>query len=133
MTESSGRLYHLGGITWTVLSAYRTANLIHSPANDDVLLKQLLDGNNGKEKPPAAEEGKQMFEVFVAPESQLDGKLISQVQWPDDCLIVSLARGEEEIIPDGNTKISAGDRLLVLTDSEKINEYIVLIGKMGEE
>ncbi len=133
MTETSGRLYHLGGITLTVLSAYITANLIHSPANDDVLLKQLLDGNNGKEKPPVAEEGKQMFEVFVAPESQLDGKLISQVQWPDDCLIVSLARGEEEIIPDGNTKISAGDRLLVLTDSEKINEYIVLIGKMGEE
>lgn len=134
LTETSGNFFHFGGILLTAFSAYITANLIRSPANDDVLLKQLLadktekkdGGNNTKEA------GKQMFEIFVSPQSELDGKSVHQVEWPEDCLIVSLARGEEEVIPDGKTKISAGDRLLILTGSENINEYIEIIGKMGE-
>lgn len=133
LTETSGRFFHLGGILLTVLSAYITANLIRSPANDEVLLKQLLADKTEKEsrRKTACEEGKQMFEVFVSHESQLDGKLISQVKWPENCLIVSLVHGEDEFIPDGNTKISAGDRLIVLTDSEKIHEYVTLLGEMG--
>jgi len=134
LTETSGNLFHLGGIILTVFSAYITANLIHSPANDDVLLKQLLADKTEQKKRGnnAKEEGKQMFEIFVSPKSVLDGKLVSQIEWPADCLIVSVARGEEELIPVGKTKISAGDRLLILTDSENVNEYIEIIGKMGE-
>lgn len=134
LTEISGNLFHLGGILLTAFSAYITANLIRSPANDDVLLKQLLADKSGKKdgSKNTKEEGKQMFEIFVSPKSELDGKLVSQIEWPADCLIVSVARGEEELIPDGKTKIGAGDRLLILTDSENINENIDIIGKMGE-
>lgn len=133
LTETSGHFFYLGGVVLTVFSAYITANLIHSPANDDVILKQLLADKTQKDedKKSKKDEGKQMFEVFISPSCLLDGKLISQIDWPANCLIVSLARGEEELIPSGQTKITAGDRLIILTDSTNINRAIDTIGKMS--
>ena len=36
--------------------------------------------------------------------------------WPRNCLVVSLMRGEEETLPHGQTKLQAGDRIVVLCD-----------------
>ncbi|UTD05313.1 ClC family H(+)/Cl(-) exchange transporter [Treponema denticola] len=133
LAETSGNLFHLGGLVLTTAAAYITANIIKSPPNDEVLLKQILnseDFSNKKEK--AEDHGKQVFEVCVSPESFLDGKKIMDIQWPDDCLIVSIARGEEEIIPDGSTSISAGDRLVVLTHGHYVESHLEQIAEMAQ-
>ena len=133
LAETSGDLFHLGGLVLTTAAAYITANIIKSPPNDEVLLKQILnseDFSNKKEK--AEDHGKQVFEVCVSPESFLDGKKIMDIQWPDDCLIVSIARGEEEIIPDGSTSISAGDRLVVLTHGHYVESHLEQIAEMAQ-
>ena len=60
----------------TTAAAYITANIIKSPPNDEVLLKQILDSEDFANKKEKAEEhGKQVFEVCVSPESFLDGKI----------------------------------------------------------
>ena len=133
LAETSGNLFHLGGLVLTTAAAYITANIIKSPPNDEVLLKQILDSEDFANKKEKAEEhGKQVFEVCVSPESFLDGKKIMDIQWPDDCLIVSIARGEEEIIPDGSTYISAGDRLVVLTHGHYIESHLEQIAEMAQ-
>ncbi|EMB47690.1 MULTISPECIES: ClC family H(+)/Cl(-) exchange transporter [Treponema] len=133
LAETSGNLFHLGGLVLTTASAYITANIIKSPPNDEVLLKQILDSEDFANKKEKAEEhGKQVFEVCVSPESFLDGKKIMDIQWPDDCLIVSIARGEEEIIPDGSTVISAGDRLVVLTHGHYVESHLEQIAEMAQ-
>ena len=133
LAETSGDLFHLGGLVLTTASAYITANIIKSPPNDEVLLKQILDSEDFANKKEKAEDhGKQVFEVCVSPESFLDGKKIMDIQWPDDCLIVSIARGEEEIIPDGSTSISAGDRLVVLTHGHHVESHLEQIAEMAQ-
>lgn len=133
LAETSGNLFHLGGLVLTTAAAYITANIIKSPPNDEVLLKQILDSEDFANKKEKAEEhGKQVFEVCVSPESFLDGKKIMDIQWPDDCLIVSIARGEEEIIPDGSTVISAGDRLVVLTHGHYVESHLEQIAEMAQ-
>ncbi len=133
LAETSGDLFHLGGLVLTTASAYITANIIKSPPNDEVLLKQILDSEDFANKKEKAEDhGKQVFEVCVSPESFLDGKKIMDIQWPDDCLIVSIARGEEEIIPDGSTSISAGDRLVVLTHGHYVESHLEQIAEMAQ-
>nr|WP_303935533.1 ClC family H(+)/Cl(-) exchange transporter [Treponema denticola] len=133
LAETSGDLFHLGGLVLTTAAAYITANIIKSPPNDEVLLKQILNSEDFANKKEKAEEhGKQVFEVCVSPESFLDGKKIMDIQWPDDCLIVSIARGEEEIIPDGSTYISAGDRLVVLTHGHYVESHLEQIAEMAQ-
>lgn len=133
LAETSGNLFHLGGLVLTTAAAYITANIIKSPPNDEVLLKQILDSEDFANKKEKAEDhGKQVFEVCVSPESFLDGKKIMDIQWPDDCLIVSIARGEEEIIPDGSTSISAGDRLVVLTHGHYVESHLEQIAEMAQ-
>lgn len=133
LAETSGNLFHLGGLVLTTAAAYITANIIKSPPNDEVLLKQILNSEDFATKKEKAEEhGKQVFEVCVSPESFLDGKKIMDIQWPDDCLIVSIARGEEEIIPDGSTVISAGDRLVVLTHGHYVESHLEQIAEMAQ-
>ena len=44
------------------------------------------------------------------------GKRIGDVSWPAGCLIVSVRRGEEELVPKGNTRLRAGDDITVLCD-----------------
>ena len=133
LAETSGNLFHLGGLVLTTAAAYITANIIKSPPNDEVLLKQILNSEDFANKKEKAEDhGKQVFEVCVSPESFLDGKKIMDIQWPDDCLIVSIARGEEEIIPDGSTSISAGDRLVVLTQGHYVEFYLEQIAEMAQ-
>ena len=133
LAETSGNLFHLGGLVLTTAAAYITANIIKSPPNDEVLLKQILNSEDFANKKEKAEEhGKQVFEVCVSPESFLDGKKIMDIQWPDDCLIVSIARGEEEIIPDGSTYISAGDRLVVLTHGHYVESHLEQIAEMAQ-
>src|SRR5699024_12391755 len=41
---------------------------------------------------------------------------ISEVSWPQHCLLVALRRGEEEILPRGDTMIQAQDTLVALLD-----------------
>ena len=36
--------------------------------------------------------------------------------WPDNCLLVAIQRGTDEIIPKGKTKLQAGDLIVTMTD-----------------
>ena len=62
--------------------------------------------------------------------SYLDGKQIKEVKWPSHCLLVSVKRGGDEILPKGDTVIYPGDYLVVLTNEDKvskINDALILM------
>ncbi|MGC4019694.1 MAG: TrkA C-terminal domain-containing protein [Muricomes sp.] len=48
--------------------------------------------------------------------SVLVERLVQDITWPDNCLLVALERDGKELIPKGKTKLMAGDRLTVMTD-----------------
>ena len=53
--------------------------------------------------------------------SALDGKQIKNVKWPSRCLLVAVKRGEDEIIPKGDTVIFPGDYLILLTNEDRVS------------
>jgi len=44
------------------------------------------------------------------------GKCVSQVTWPKDCVIASVRRGRTVIVPRGDTRLQAGDVLVVVAE-----------------
>jgi len=61
---------------------------------------------------------REVLGIEVPPESRLVGTFISEVGLPDGAVVSLVVRGEEPIVPDINTRIRAGDRLLIVTTEE---------------
>ncbi len=55
--------------------------------------------------------GAEFFELTVPPGSVADGRKVSEVPWPEGCLLVSIHRGTEQIVPSGATALIAGDAI----------------------
>ncbi|NMM65378.1 H(+)/Cl(-) exchange transporter ClcA [Clostridium sp. P21] len=121
ITEMTGSFSHLLSVSLVCLIAYITADIMKSKPIYEVLLDKFLSTSTNKFK---GEEGaKVIIEIAVYMGSILDGKKIKEVQLPSECLLVSVKRGQDEIIPRGNTSICAGDYLIVLSN-ENNADYV---------
>jgi chloride channel protein, CIC family len=64
-------------------------------------------------------------EVHIQPGSACDGRLVKEIPWPQDCIITSLRRGREVLIPHGDTLLQAGDLLVAVAErpaKERLHE-----------
>ena len=81
----------------------------------------LLDRSLRKQGKGAAaivEETRQIIELPVGMGSRLDGRFIKDIEWPPNCLLVSIRRGEHDLVPKGDARMIVGDFLFVLTPLE---------------
>ncbi len=53
--------------------------------------------------------GASFFTFTVPPGSVADGRTVGEVAWPDGCTLVSIRRGRQVIVPEGDTRLAAGD------------------------
>ena len=51
--------------------------------------------------------------VTIYAGASLDGKRIMDYDWPANSIVTSVYRGEQRIIPNGQTKLAAGDTLII--------------------
>ncbi len=69
--------------------------------------------------------------VDLPEESPVVGRLVKQVILPEDCVLVSILRGENVIIPKGDTRLEPGDDVIAITTIEHERELVqVLIGEL---
>ncbi len=62
-------------------------------------------------------------QVTIANKSNVVDKLLKDIVLPKEALVSAIKRGDEVIIPDGNTRLNAGDQVIVIgkkNDVEKI-------------
>ncbi|MNC30803.1 H(+)/Cl(-) exchange transporter ClcA [compost metagenome] len=116
ITEMTGSFTNLLPIGIVCLTAYMTAEFFRSLPVYEVLLERFLHGKNAVNK---TDSSKVILEIPVHQGSFLDGISIGAFQWPAHCLIVSVKRGAEEIIPTGNLVLHAGDSLVILTSDRE--------------
>ena len=62
----------------------------------------------------------ELAEVSIPKDASVAGKQIVEAGLPRGALIALVRRGEEFVVPNGDTILSAGDRLLVLADKEEL-------------
>ena len=58
----------------------------------------------------------------------MDNHCIKDIQWPEGSLVVSILRGEKEIIPHGKTLLLAGDLVTVMTNERTASNVLEEIG-----
>lgn len=60
----------------------------------------------------------EIIEIDLSPSSWIIGKQIKEVHLPEGAIFISIIRGEEVIIPKGDTDLIAGDTVVVLVKKE---------------
>ena len=73
-----------------------------------------------------------LFEVVVENGSDLDGKCIHQISWPQYSLVINIKRGENEISPVGDTRIQAGDYIYIFAN-ERDGAKLSSLGQVGSQ
>ena len=131
--EMTGSFEQLLPLSVVVFTAMVTSDLLGVEPVYDMLLEDIL--HNKKEEKGIKEEEtlkdkKTLLELSVHLGSKVENKPVSELDLPSNCLLVSVQRGSSEIIPRGNTKILAGDMLLVMvnqSESADMLEYMTEI------
>lgn len=113
--EMSGTLVHLLPVAICAFIALLLSDLLKIQPIYEALLERFAE-KQGKALP--AEEKSGLHEFPVEMGSYAGNKIISDIEWPENALIVGIRRGAKELLPKGNTKILPGDYLLILSGGE---------------
>lgn len=127
--EMTGSLSQMLSLSIVSIVSYIVATLLKSKPIYESLLERLLEkqranGNDREKKRGEANvtHGQKVLANFVVHyNSSLDDMLISEVDWPNNCLLVAIQRGTDEIIPKGKTKLQVGDVIVTLTDERDMS------------
>jgi len=67
---------------------------------------------------PTVLPDKRLMEFEVAPNSEAENKRIVDLRLPAGVLVLLIARGGEDVVPNGGTVLRHGDLIQVLADSD---------------
>ena len=113
-SEMSGSLDLLLSLAVVSLVALLVSDLLNTKPIYEALLDRILQSNHLSLE--GSYNKKTLVEVSVELGSVMDINYINDVAWPEGCLVVSILRGEKEIIPCGSTLLLAGDLVTVMTN-----------------
>lgn len=131
ITEMTGSFNHLLSLSVISISAYLVADILGSKPIYESLLEKYLK-NQGEQIVIGDNKNKTLLEFAVCMGSSIDNKKVKELKWPSHCLLVSVKRGENEIIPTGDTIILPGDYLTLLTNEDSVSKASDIISKMTE-
>lgn len=120
ISEMTGGFSHLLTLSLISLTAYAVADLMKAKPIYDQLLLRLLSKRKSTKKVKTGQ--KVLIESPVQYGAPVCGKRLKEIVWPADSLIVSVQRGEEEFVPRGDTRLTAGDHITVLCDESITHE-----------
>ena len=130
--EMTGSLDQMLSLSVVSVVAYITATMLRSEPIYESLLDRLWEKVRAQEEESVEDKTsenepkrrqKVLAEYGIRHSSPADGKLIKDIDWPDNCLLVAIQRGEKEIIPKGQTRLQAGDIIVTMTD-ERDEVYV---------
>ncbi|MCO7127248.1 ClC family H(+)/Cl(-) exchange transporter [Sporolactobacillus shoreicorticis] len=127
ITEMVGNLSHLMPLAVTSFIAYVVVDMLGGAPIYESLLERL---NLGKKLNQLSGKNDRL-ELPVFAGSQLEKQLVRDIHWPSDALLISIRRGEHEVIPHGDTMIRSGDTLILLTDRSRRSDVRQILYKMN--
>ncbi|MBA4699830.1 MAG: ClC family H(+)/Cl(-) exchange transporter [Ruminococcus sp.] len=115
--EMSGSVNQLLSLAVVSVTAYIIATLLKSEPIYESLLDRILKKQGKHLMHNVKGSAQKVLDAFVIMNgSVLAEKLVQDITWPDNCLLVALERGGKEIIPKGKNRLMSGDILTVMTD-----------------
>ena len=126
--EMTGSFLHLLPLALASLTAFATTEIWRAKPLYGELFMRLLKNTKALERNHAEQE-RSIMELTVDTGSTADGRLVREINWPRHSLLVDVKRGDEELIPEGNTRLHSGDTLYVLCYPTEIAELQKLTAK----
>ncbi|MBP3885592.1 MAG: ClC family H(+)/Cl(-) exchange transporter [Olsenella sp.] len=120
--ELTGSLDALLSVSMVSMLSYVTANLMRVDPFYEHLLSRLV-GSTPRD--PGANGGpgeKILHTMAVGAGARVDGKMISEIPWPEGVRVVLVTRAGKEIIPTGATVLMSLDEVLLIMDSDREDE-----------
>ncbi len=108
IVEMSGSFSQLLGLTVVSVVAYMVANACRSKPVYDSLLERITP------KVVHGENEGTLYEFALQTGSAADSHPIRDIIWPEGCLVVSVGRGGEPMVPQGGMVLLPGDRVMVM-------------------
>ena len=115
--EMSGTLTHMLPVAAVAFIALLVSDLLRTKPIYGELLERYMRAQGGTTA-IANRIDNGIMELPVEMGATADGKLMRDVRWPYGCLVIGLRRGERQIVPHGDTRLRAGDYLVVLFSGE---------------
>ncbi|QJW49096.1 ClC family H(+)/Cl(-) exchange transporter [bacterium BFN5] len=119
--EMTGSFNHMLSLIIVSMTAYLVADLAKTNPIYEELLERSLT-KQGKTSKHISPRKRMIIEMSVFIGSKIDGKQIKDIDWPPHCLLISIKRGDTEIVPKGDTRIVAGDYLYVLANADQAEQ-----------
>jgi len=106
------------------VSSFSTTHIISSLIEQRASLEQIIN------LLPVGEGRVNVTEIVLAADSPVAGKLLKDIELPENALIAVVIRGNQPIVPRGANDLLAGDRVVLITLPE--NHGRVLKAFTGE-
>lgn len=116
ITEMVGSLAHLMPLAMVAVVAYLVVNALHGEPVYTAMFNSFIN------KHPQKVEQSVTMPVTVYAGSRLDGCQVKDYSWPTDSIVTLIYRGEDKLIPNGQTTIQAGDTLLIRANFTPSNQ-----------
>ncbi|HYW91253.1 MAG TPA: chloride channel protein [Gammaproteobacteria bacterium] len=91
---------------------------------EDIFLNKFTERLASGQPVPLSEgeESERLYSMDIEPGSPIAGKEVRSLGFAD-ILIVSVVRGEKQIIPNGDTRLRVGDHLVVAATPESVEDF----------
>lgn len=106
------------GVDIPISSTDNIARLLEREV-DSAAIKQLMPLNRGQAS---------LSELQIPNNYKHSGVRLMELDLPEECVIVSITRDGDLIIPRGNTQILAGDKVLVVCANAAVRELSLKLG-----
>lgn len=118
ISEMTGSFTHMLSLAVASLIAYVVADMLGSKPVYEALTERFLvnTGNKVRAVEKQYRGEKTMLTFIVEKGSEADGCCLKDLILPSRCLVISVTRGGEELIPRGDLALCAGDTLVTLVN-----------------
>lgn len=89
--------------------AFSTTHIISSLIEQQATLEQIMNLY------PIAEGSVNVTEILLEGDSPITGKLLKEIDLPDNALVAVVIRDNRAIVPRGSNQLLAGDRIILIT------------------
>lgn len=113
ISEMTGSFSHLLTLSMVSLLAYLVPDILRCAPVYDQLLHRILAGRKNIGKMEISGQ-KVLIQGIVHHGSRAEGLRVSEISWPKTCLVISLERWDGEFVPRGDTRFTAGDKIILL-------------------
>ncbi|MDF7639917.1 chloride channel protein [Lactobacillus sp. ESL0791] len=127
ITEMVGSLLHLMPLAVVAFTALIVDDLLGGKPIYDSLAQAMMVKDDRQEKLSGNED---QLTIPVYEGSQFVDQKIAQIKWPKSMLVKTIHRGSQDIIPNGQTRIAAGDQLVLEVDANERGQVYEQVKKL---